>query len=341
MIAKNVEPLVNIIMPVYNAKEYIADAITSIVSQSYHNIRLIIIDDGSHDGSGSICDEFAAKDSRVEVHHQDNHGLCYARNQGLKKIGGGYVAFADHDDIYLPGSIETLVSIAETSNADLVKGTYIGEIINDDGSIRTYAAKMPSSVMSLEELANHYSIFNYAIRAMWNGMYKSDIIKEHSIKFDESLKAGAEDYNFNLAYLNFSVRIALTDYQLYKHYARENQSASVGYNENRQKGIVADYHTEADLLKGIQIKTETYVEHQLWYFYMLVREYCFKDTPLSQQEITKRLREFLLEMDNFKSVHIKDWMLLFWHKPKDMIKWTAMRICLPDLLFRHFKLKHG
>ena len=335
------KPLVNIIMPVYNAKAYVADAIMSIIGQSYKNIRLIIIDDGSKDGSGAICDRIASEDDRVEVYHQENHGLCYARNQGLEKIGGGYVAFADHDDIYLPGSIETLVRVAQDNDIDIVKGTYLGEILYNNGKSRVYAAKMPSCILGLDELVNRYSIFNYTIRAMWNGMYNSEIIKVHNIRFDESLKAGAEDYKFNLTYLKYVNRIGLTESELYKHYARENQSASVGYNENRQKGIIADYHTEVALLKELQITPKTYVEHQLWYFYMLVHEYCFADTPLNQREIVIRLHAFICQMENFKKVGIRDRACLFKKNPKDMLKWTAMQMKLSGALFKHFKLKHG
>lgn len=340
MLKKNNEPLVNVIMPVYNAKKYIADAITSILEQSYRNINLIIIDDGSTDGSGEICDEFAEKDNRVEIYHQDNHGLCYARNKGLEKTRGGYICFADHDDIYLQGSIEQLVKVAQDNDVDLVKGTYVGEVLQSDGRSRTYAAKMPAAVLRLEELVNHYCIFNYAIRAMWNGMYKSEIILDHNIRFDESLKAGAEDYAFNLAYMSFSKQIGLTNYELYCHYARENQSASVGYNENRQKGIIKDYHIEVDMLKGLHITPETYVEHQLWYFYMLVREFGFDDTPLSQKEITKRLHWFLNEMENFMSIGIKDRILLYKRRPKDMLKWELLHRKCPAILFKYFKLKH-
>ena len=341
MSLKEKEPLVNIIMPVFNAQMFVADAISSILEQSYRNIKLLIIDDGSSDGSGEICDRFAEEDSRVEVYHQDNYGLCYARNKGLEKIREGYISFADHDDVYLQGSIEQLVKVAQDNDVDLVKGTYVGEILQSDGRSRIYTAKMPTSVLNLEELVNQYSIFNYAIRAMWNGMYKSEIILDHNIRFDESLKAGAEDYAFNLAYMSFSKQIGLTDYELYKHYARENQSASVGYNENRQKGIIKDYHTEVDMLKGLHITPETYVKHQLWYFYMLIREFCFEDTPLSQKEITERLYLFLNEMEDFLSIGIKDKIQLYKRRPKDMLKWELLHRKCPGILYKHYKLKHG
>lgn len=343
MVCRDKDMLVSVIMPVFNAKEYLPKAIESILGQSYKNIELVIVDDGSSDGSGSVCDSYAEKDIRVKVIHQENHGLCHARNKGLEMTRGGknYIAFADHDDIYLDGSIEKLVEIARDSSIDLIKGTYVGEILDADGSVRDYEAKMQNALLNLNELTSNYKLFNYSVRAMWNGIYKAEIIHSNNIRFDESLKAGAEDYSFNLEYLKYVEKIGLTEYPLYMHYARANQSASVGYNENRQKGIVKDYHKESRLLKSLKISDESYINHQLWYFYMLVREYCFKDTPISKKEIANRLKLFTSEMDNFKLVRFKDKVLLYKRMPKSMIKWGLLHHGCEGVLFDQYVRKQG
>lgn len=90
---------ISVIVPVYNVKDYIKDCIDSIVSQTYKNIEIILVDDGSTDGSGSICDEYALSDERVKVIHKKNGGLSSARNEGLKNVTGDYIGFVDSDDI--------------------------------------------------------------------------------------------------------------------------------------------------------------------------------------------------------------------------------------------------
>ncbi len=111
--------LISVIIPVYNVKPYLAEALKSVLQQSYQNLEIIIIDDGSTDGSGEICDEYAKKDERVIVVHQDNKGLSGARNTGLEMIHGDAVSFIDPDDAVHPDFIMTLLSDMIRENTDV------------------------------------------------------------------------------------------------------------------------------------------------------------------------------------------------------------------------------
>ena len=95
----NIEPLISIIVPVYNSEKYLSRCIESILAQSFRNLEIILIDDGSKDASSSICDSYAASDSRIKVIHQENGGIAKAQNTGLDIAHGDYIAFADNDDI--------------------------------------------------------------------------------------------------------------------------------------------------------------------------------------------------------------------------------------------------
>lgn len=118
-------PLVSIIVPVYQVKEYIGECVESLLAQTYTNLEILLVDDGSTDGSGELCDEYAAKDSRVQVIHQENQGPSVARNQGLDYAKGEYVAFVDSDDAVVPDFIETLFGILNKYQADIAACAYM------------------------------------------------------------------------------------------------------------------------------------------------------------------------------------------------------------------------
>lgn len=128
---KNTETasLVSIVIPVYNVNSYLAECLESVIHQSYHNIEIIIIDDGSTDGSGSICDKYAQYDDRICVIHTDNRGLSSARNLGLEKCRGSYLMFVDSDDWIEHHSVETLMKYAKKYNADIVSARRCREFV--------------------------------------------------------------------------------------------------------------------------------------------------------------------------------------------------------------------
>lgn len=114
------KPLVSIIVPVYNVEKHLSKCLQSILQQTYTNLEIILIDDGSTDKSGPLCDDFSSKDSRIQVFHQKNAGLSSARNKGLDVCHGEYIAFVDSDDYIGPTMYETLVQLAQEHTADMV-----------------------------------------------------------------------------------------------------------------------------------------------------------------------------------------------------------------------------
>lgn len=112
-------PLISIVVPIYNIKEYLVGCVNSILEQSYKNIEIILVDDGSKDGSGNICDEYAKKDHRIRVIHQKNGGLSEARNAGINAAGGQYITFVDGDDALDTDAIKYLYKLQEKKQADI------------------------------------------------------------------------------------------------------------------------------------------------------------------------------------------------------------------------------
>ena len=116
--------LISVIVPVYNTEQYLVECIESILKQTYSNIEVILVDDGSTDSSGNICDEFAEKDSRVRVFHKKNEGVAVARNFGIQQSNGQYVVIVDSDDVAVDRMIEVLYTQIKEKDADIAVGNY-------------------------------------------------------------------------------------------------------------------------------------------------------------------------------------------------------------------------
>ena len=113
--------LVSIILPVYNSEKYIDICIESLLRQTYSNIEIIIVNDGSTDNTAKICENYKKRDSRIRIIHKTNEGICSARNEGLKYVTGEYLMFCDHDDIYLDNAVEIMVNSIKSKNMDFIK----------------------------------------------------------------------------------------------------------------------------------------------------------------------------------------------------------------------------
>ena len=112
--------LVSVIMPVYNVEAYLSEALDSVINQSYDNLEIIVVDDGSTDGSGKICDEYAEKDERIRLIHQKNSGVSSTRNAALDAATGDFVIFIDSDDAYDPDYVTTMLDAMIENDADMV-----------------------------------------------------------------------------------------------------------------------------------------------------------------------------------------------------------------------------
>ena len=124
------EDLVSVVVPVYNSEKYLEDCLDSIINQTYRNLDIILVDDGSTDSSGDICEKYAQKDSRITVIHKVNGGNGDARNEGYRQAKGQWLVMADNDDLLHLQQIEILLNIANEKNADVVIGNY--RAISDD-----------------------------------------------------------------------------------------------------------------------------------------------------------------------------------------------------------------
>ena len=239
------QPLVSIILPVYNAQNHLARCVGSICAQTYRSIEIIILNDGSKDQSLPVCEEFRQKDSRILLVDKANSGVSDTRNLGLKLASGKYVEFVDSDDYLDPDFTERLVAAAEENEADFVIAPYkmvipagaskpeqVLDKIQDELGVMSVAR--PPEVREYGFLpAGVYDKDTFALRLMdkpasyfysvlWNKLYRRDILTGNDIQFVSEMR-WAEDLVFNLRYIQYAERFVAIDKPGY-YYVQNPQS---------------------------------------------------------------------------------------------------------------------
>lgn len=192
-------PSVSIIVPVYNAEACLRRCVESVLNQEYADFELLLADDGSRDGSGRICDEYAAADSRVRVFHKENSGVSDSRNLCLDQARGRYLQFLDADDWITANATKLLVQAMEEHLCDLVISDFyrvVGERVSPKGDIDE------AQVLSREEYASHMmeNPANYYYGVLWNKLYRREIVEQHHLRMDPAI-SWCEDFMFNLEYI--------------------------------------------------------------------------------------------------------------------------------------------
>ncbi len=220
-------------MPVYNSGEYLKTAVESVLSQSLREIELILVDDGSTDGSSERCDEYAKEDSRVVVIHQKNGGICNARNAALKIAKGEYIGFSDHDDEFAKETYEKAYSFATTNDLDLVKFGH--KTIKSQGNtvLKVWNFCHTKQIYQPEEVGTHYlkMLQRRQMECVWDSLYRKDFLQRHSLELNPEFKAGGEDVDFNGRVVSCKPKIGIMSEVFYFHYIRVGFSTSTKFKE--------------------------------------------------------------------------------------------------------------
>ncbi|MCR5670961.1 MAG: glycosyltransferase [Butyrivibrio sp.] len=242
--------LVSVIIPAYNAGEYIGVCLENVVSQTYQNLEIIIIDDGSGDCTCRVCEEFAGRDSRIRLLKGEHRGVSAARNLGLESAGGDYVIFVDADDYPEKDLVESYVKAydfwKEKDVALAVCGMYMDNYVNRHVGSRKRILEAEHGYVEGEEyliskasaaLLAWLRLFNFVT----NKCYVLGIIKDNKICFDESVHIG-EDLTFNLDYLdNSHGYLGVINRPLYHYIKRTDGSLSISYHEGDLEDTKAIY----------------------------------------------------------------------------------------------------
>lgn len=297
------QPLVSIILPVYNAQNHLARCIESICAQTYKNLEIIILNDGSRDNSLPMCEEYRQKDPRILLIDKDNSGVSDTRNHGLQLATGTYIEFVDSDDYIDPDYTEHLVTAAETNHADFVIAPYkmvvsaeatapgqaIGKLQEKLGiepeakepEIRTYGF-LEEGVMDKDTFARRLmdKPASYFYSVLWNKLYRRDILTGHDIRFTSEVR-WAEDLVFNMAYIQYAdvfVSIGQPGY----YYVQNPQS--ICHTQIDPVGIVQNKLQVFRYYKDLYTRLGMYEEirPQLYKFLVDIAENTYPTGPLTK-----------------------------------------------------------
>lgn len=224
--------MISVIVPVYNTEDFLSECIESLLNQTYKNLEILLIDDGSTDNSGVVADSYAERDFRIKVMHIENGGASNARNVGLDKANGRWIAFVDSDDTVEQGYFEYLLNLSHQHNADIVMG--ISNTMYEDGSIELMSTATENvTVMKSDEAVIHLldaDIFGCGI----NKMYAAKICKES--RFNTEIHIN-EDLLMNYCCFKKAAVVVASNKRIYNYRCCSNSASRVKYNKNMLDSI--------------------------------------------------------------------------------------------------------
>lgn len=317
-------PLLSIIVPIYNVEQYLANCIESILIQTFNDFELILVNDGSTDSCGEICNYYAKIDNRVLVIHKTNGGVSSARNAGIDKATGEYIAFIDPDDSIEPNMYELLLKAALLHKVDIVICPIkIIDISNNTRSISSIWTDI-NCIIGKQEIEKYLipSILvnrTYSLVSSVNKLYRKSLFDLFNIRFDEH-KHHSEDARLNFTLLPLINNLVYIEQPLYNYYLRRRNSLSKVFREDLYEYILDNKSFLIELCRKYSLanKIDTVRKH-----FMQVTLGYMQDIVNSEISTNKKYK-MLLEILNDKEF-IEDIKV---YKCPSIYYWLLKRICI-------------
>lgn len=288
--------MISIIIPVYNVEKYLKKCIDSILDQNYNDLEILVVDDGSTDHSGDICDSYAEQDHRIQVFHTENHGLSAARNFGLDHARGQYIGFVDSDDWIESDMYERLFNTAEQTGADIVTCRFYQEYRS-----MTEESSGPLQQFTVEgsEILHTYLFQSEICQDSWNNLFKADLFQ--SIRFP--VGRSFEDYVIKPYLLQKAKKMVYTPACLL-HYRNRQKSLSNVHTLKSNVDFWLAFRERFDLLSPI---SEEYYRLSLAQAIGAVGRMWRWIAAYSEEE-KRQAKNWLDEMQQFNNMHFKEIM---------------------------------
>lgn len=306
------EPLISIIVPVYKVEKYLAKCVDSILAQTYTNLEIILVDDGSPDNCGQICDDYARKDRRIKIIHKKNEGIGYARNAGLAICTGEYIMFLDSDDYFALDAVQVLYERIVADSSDIAVGKHSDA--HEDGSVDgRFCEWMQDSVLSSEDVFMQLGEKTYLSVVAWAKLYKRSV-------FDGILypahKCG-EDLWVYPQIIDKCKKISIVNKTVLYYYQRPDSILHTMSEQAKRDDLRAVLQLVAFLWERGFVRSAC-----RWYSIGVNKAVSMHN----KREAISLFREFLSEADRKALFHKQIY--------KTKLKWTAMRV---PVLYKAFK----
>lgn len=245
-----IEPLVTVVLPIYNVEKQLKCCVDSVLGQSYHNLEVILVDDGSPDSCPVVCDEYDKKDSRIKVIHKQNAGLGMARNTGIDYATGEYICFFDSDDFISSDTIEKCVAAILETSADLV--VFGHDNVNADGEVlSSVIPSTPKQVFEGEEILKKLLPMSLSpdiktgeewnlLLSAWNKLYSLDLIRQCGWRFVSEREIISEDFYSLTEFYGYARKVCIVPCVFY-HYRVNESSLSRVFRPDRVEKIQQFY----------------------------------------------------------------------------------------------------
>ena len=270
--------LISVIVPVYNVEAYLPRCVESILAQTYGNLEIILVDDGTKDASDKICDEYAAKDPRIKVIHKENGGLSSARNAGIDIARGEHLAFVDSDDWIEPETYETMLNLALKYDAKMVCGGRY-DVDSVTGAKTVGLCPKKEEVISGVEMLGRVFLWDQCDSAAWDKLYHRSVFAD--IRYPHGLIC--EDVAIFYRLIALTDKVVLCDRPFYNYYHRENSITTAKVSD---KTFHFQQHT--DMIYPYVQKNHPEIEKQARYFRVKALIHSVISVDISDQDTQKK-----------------------------------------------------
>lgn len=315
------KPIISIIIPIYNVEDHLQNCIDSVLEQSFTSFELILVNDGSQDKCGQICEAYAKKDSRIKVFHQKNKGVSSARNTGIDNAIGDYLAFIDPDDIILPNMYEVLMKYATEYTADVTVCQY-----NQKNEIEK-SDKTPQVWKKTKTAINHEEIMNeifpnllvnntFSLIPCFNKLYKRSIFDIYHIRFDE-YKSFGEDKQFNLNILPNIGTLVFVNKPLYIYFKRQGESLSQVFRRDFYYYLLDDKRFLINICEKYNLNQYITIINELFITKVLI----FIQDVIINSQLSKNIKNDIL----FETINHEDFKKNIKHYKTNSIYYKTLK----------------
>jgi glycosyltransferase involved in cell wall biosynthesis len=304
----NINDLISVIVPVYNVEKYLPQCINSLLNQTIKNLEIILVNDGSLDTSGKICDEFSKKDNRIIVIHKENGGLSSARNAGLEIAKGPYIGFVDSDDWLDESMYETLLKIIKDTDSDISCCKFF-KTADSEEKIPATDNEIIQSFNNVEGLNNFYTDLYTQTVVAWNKLYKRELFND--VIYPTGKIHEDEGTTYKLFYK--ANKIIYTNKPLYYYRITPNSITTSKFSKKRLD-IIDIYDEKIRFMKDIN-NTDLYSKTLKWYLFSLINCYfeCSKNIQDGESYLNSIKVKILEAYKNYSKTQEKQlhWIILF------------------------------